>query len=54
MFCIICKKGYCAEFNADGALIQENYNADCRKYDPPCPKYTIQRRLTNVSKLTLI
>lgn len=38
MFCIICKKGYCAEFNADGALIQENYNADCRKYDPPYPK----------------
>lgn len=30
--------GYCAEFNTDGALIQENYNADCRKYDPPCPK----------------
>lgn len=37
-FVLFTKKGYCAEFNADGALIQENYGADCRKYDPPCPK----------------
>lgn len=29
--------GYCAEFNTDGALIQENYNADCRKVYWPCP-----------------
>lgn len=29
--------GYCAEFNTDGTLVQENYNADCRKYNPPCP-----------------
>lgn len=30
--------GFCAEFDQDGALIQDNYKADCRKYDPPCPK----------------
>lgn len=30
--------GYCSEFNTNGALIQENYGADCRKYDPPCPQ----------------
>lgn len=29
--------GYCAEFNTDGALIQDNYHLDCRKFDPPCP-----------------
>lgn len=29
--------GYCAEFNTDGALIQENYHADCRKFNWPCP-----------------
>lgn len=38
MLWIVCKIGYCAEFNTNGALIQENYGADCRKYDPPCPK----------------
>lgn len=38
MLWIVCKIGYCAEFNTAGALIQENYGADCRKYDPPCPK----------------
>lgn len=30
--------GYCAEFDTDGAFIQENYRADCRQFDPPCPK----------------
>lgn len=29
--------GYCAEFNTDGALIQENYNAECRIFDRSCP-----------------
>lgn len=30
--------GHCAEFDTDGAFIQGNYKADCRKHDPPCPK----------------
>lgn len=30
--------GYCAEFDTDGAFIQENYRADCRKFDSPCPR----------------
>lgn len=29
--------GHCAEFDTDGAFIQENYKADCRKHNPPCP-----------------
>lgn len=29
--------GYCAEFDTYEAFIQENYEADCRKFDPPCP-----------------
>lgn len=29
--------GHCAEFNIDGAKVQDNYDADCTKHDPPCP-----------------
>lgn len=29
--------GFCAEFDRGGALIQDNYQAECRNYDPPCP-----------------
>lgn len=31
--------GYCAEFNEDGALIQDNYHADCKNYTPQCPTF---------------
>lgn len=29
--------GYCAEYDADGALVQDNYDIDCKQRDPPCP-----------------
>lgn len=29
--------GHCAEFNIGGAIVQDNYDADCTKHDPPCP-----------------
>ncbi|XP_061196020.1 uncharacterized protein LOC133204308 [Saccostrea echinata] len=29
--------GYCAEFNVDGARIQDQYQTDCTVLDPPCP-----------------
>lgn len=29
--------GHCAEFNLGGATVQDNYDADCTKHDPPCP-----------------
>lgn len=31
--------GYCTEFNVMGRVIQENYRANCRNFDPPCPPY---------------
>lgn len=31
--------GYCTEYNAMGRVIQENYNAECKNYDPPCPSF---------------
>lgn len=31
--------GYCTEYNVMGQVIQENYKADCTKYDPPCPSF---------------
>lgn len=31
--------GYCAEFNVMGRVIQENYRANCRNLDPPCPSF---------------
>lgn len=30
--------GYCTEFNIMGNVIQENYAAECTRYDPPCPQ----------------
>ncbi|XP_062566141.1 uncharacterized protein LOC134228505 [Saccostrea cucullata] len=30
--------GFCTEFDTDTAILQDNYNFDCSKYDPPCPK----------------
>lgn len=30
--------GFCTEFNTKGAMIQDNYAADCTSHDPPCPK----------------
>ncbi|XP_062602586.1 uncharacterized protein LOC134264302 [Saccostrea cucullata] len=29
--------GFCTEFNIQGALIQDNYDAECTKHNPPCP-----------------
>ncbi|XP_056013980.1 uncharacterized protein LOC125674267 isoform X2 [Ostrea edulis] len=29
--------GFCAEFNFQGAMIQDNYDADCTKHETPCP-----------------
>lgn len=29
--------GYCTEYNINGAVIQDNYGADCTKLNPPCP-----------------
>lgn len=31
--------GYCTEYNIMGRVIQENYEAYCRKFDPPCPSF---------------
>lgn len=31
--------GFCAEFNTNGALVQENFDANCKQYNPPCPQY---------------
>lgn len=31
--------GYCAEFDINGALVQENYSAHCKTHNPPCPEY---------------
>lgn len=31
--------GFCAEFNTDGALVQENFDANCKQHNPPCPQY---------------
>lgn len=31
--------GFCAEFNANGALVQENFDANCKQHNPPCPVY---------------
>lgn len=31
--------GFCAEFNTNGALVQENYDANCKQHKPPCPEY---------------
>lgn len=28
--------GYCTEYNIYGTVIQENYGADCTKFNPPC------------------
>lgn len=30
--------GYCTEYNVMGHVIQENYAAECVRYDPPCPQ----------------
>lgn len=30
--------GHCTEYNKMGRVIQENYAAECAKYDPPCPQ----------------
>lgn len=31
--------GFCAEFDITAAVVQENYNADCKTHDPSCPEY---------------
>ncbi|XP_052709506.1 uncharacterized protein LOC128184182 [Crassostrea angulata] len=30
--------GYCTEYNIYGTVIQDDYGADCTKFNPPCPK----------------
>lgn len=29
--------GYCAEYDAAGGLVQDNYDLDCQQRHPPCP-----------------
>lgn len=29
--------GHCTEYNIHGNVIQDNYGADCTKFNPPCP-----------------
>lgn len=29
--------GYCAEYDADGGLVQDNYDLECQQRRPPCP-----------------
>eukprot|EP00105_Crassostrea_gigas_P036662 XP_019920810.1 PREDICTED: uncharacterized protein LOC105323881 [Crassostrea gigas] len=29
--------GYCTEYSINGTVIQDNYGADCTKFNPPCP-----------------
>ncbi|XP_062613918.1 uncharacterized protein LOC134275674 [Saccostrea cucullata] len=29
--------GYCPEYNFQGERIQDNYNADCKNFETPCP-----------------
>lgn len=31
--------GYCTEYNIMGRVIQENYHANCRNLNPPCPSF---------------
>lgn len=31
--------GFCAEFNTNGALVQEHFDANCKQHNPPCPPY---------------
>lgn len=30
-------KGYCAEYNTIGALVQQHFGLKCSAEDPPCP-----------------
>ncbi|XP_062616692.1 uncharacterized protein LOC134282299 [Saccostrea cucullata] len=52
--------GFCTEFNAQGALIQDNYDAPCTKHNLPCPtsynsaeayKYQSSYEMVKVNKL---
>ena len=29
--------GYCAEYDAAGGLVQDNYDLGCQQRHPPCP-----------------
>lgn len=31
--------GFCAEFDINSAVVQENYAADCKTHNPPCPEF---------------
>lgn len=31
--------GFCAEFDMNAAVVQENYDADCKTHNPPCPEF---------------
>lgn len=31
--------GFCAEFNTNGVLVQEHFDANCKQHNPPCPPY---------------
>lgn len=39
LFLCTFQLGFCAEFNTDGALVQENFDANCKQHNPPCPPY---------------
>lgn len=38
-FLLFYLPGFCAEFDITAAVVQENYNADCKTHNPPCPKF---------------
>lgn len=38
-FFFFYQSGFCAEFDINAAVVQENYDADCKTHNPPCPKF---------------
>lgn len=38
-FFLFSPPGFCAEFDMSAAVVQENYDADCKIYNPPCPEF---------------
>lgn len=38
-FFFFYQPGFCAEFNMNAAVVQENYDADCKTHNSPCPEF---------------
>lgn len=38
-FFFFYQPGFCPEFNMNEAVVQENYDADCKTHTPPCPEF---------------